>query len=69
MIADDFETCPPGTMKELERLRAMESRLQELLADYEYLRRKYSEGGGLLRAEMYAERIAQVEAAMIGGCI
>ena len=66
MIADDFETCPPGTMKELERLQAMEARLRELIADYEFLRRSYTETGDHARAEMFAERIAQIETAMRG---
>ena len=63
---DDFKTCPPGTMKELERLRAMESRLREMIADYEFLRRSYAETGDNVRSEMFAERIAQIETAMRG---
>ena len=63
---DDFETCPPDTMKELERLQAMESRLREMIADYEFLRRSYSETGDNARSEMFAERIAQIETAMRG---
>ena len=66
MKPDDFETVPTGTMKELERLQAMEARLHETIADYEFLRRSYSETGDAVRAEMYAERIAQIEKAMRG---
>jgi|OM-RGC.v1.035602572 hypothetical protein len=65
-MSDDFETVPVGTMKELERLKAMESRFHELIADYEFMRRGYFDMGDKVRSEMFAERIEQIETAMRG---
>jgi len=53
-------------VERVRELEAMEARLHETIADYEFLRRSYAETGDHVRAEMYAERIAQIETAMRG---
>jgi hypothetical protein len=58
---------PQTTLALVERVRELEAtefRLRQMIEDYRFLHRSYAQSGDLVRAEMYAERIAQIETAM-----